>query len=109
MNISQKAVFILSSFRFQIGLTMYLELFKRNPESKANFPFLKHLDHDDIEFYDQLKNHAIRVTGVLGMLIRQVRNLPFLPSISRFHTKSSISQVRCEGLAKPIKGEGRLT
>ena len=73
MNISQKAVFILSSFRFQIGLTMYLELFKRNPESKANFPFLKHLDHDDIEFYDQLKNHAIRVTGVLGMLIRQVR------------------------------------
>ena len=57
----------------QIGLSTYLNLFQRSPEALQLFPFLKHLSKEDLEFYAQLKHHAIRVTGVLGMLIRQVR------------------------------------
>jgi hypothetical protein len=57
----------------QIGLSSYLELFRRAPESLSVFPLLRHLSQEDLEFYSQLKNHSIRVTGVLSMLIRQVR------------------------------------
>jgi hypothetical protein len=48
-------------------------MFKRAPESLSMFPFLKHLSNEDLEFYSQLRDHAVRVTGVLSMLIRQVR------------------------------------
>ena len=64
---------------FQIGLTSYLEMFKRAPESLSMFPFLKHLSNEDLEFYSQLRDHAVRVTGVLSMLIRQVRANPSFP------------------------------
>ena len=63
---------LLWSVLFQIGLTSYLEMFKRAPESLSMFPFLKHLSNEDLEFYSQLRDHAVRVTGVLSMLIRQV-------------------------------------
>lgn len=56
----------------QIGLTSYLELFRRAPESLALFPFLKQLGPDDLEFYAQLKNHSIRLTGFISMLVKQV-------------------------------------
>lgn len=56
----------------EIGLTMYLEMFKKNPETLTLFPFLKHLSKEDLEFYSQLRNHAVRVTGVLTMLITQL-------------------------------------
>ena len=59
-------------FAFQIGLTAYLDLFKRSPEAQTLFPFLKHLSQEDLEFYSQLKHHAIRVTGIITMLIKQV-------------------------------------
>jgi hypothetical protein len=59
-------------FFLQIGLTSYLEMFKRAPESLSMFPFLKHLSNEDLEFYSQLRDHAVRVTGVLSMMIRQV-------------------------------------
>lgn len=56
----------------QIGLTTYLELFQKNPETMKAFPFLKHLSKEDLEFYSQLKNHAVRVTGVINLLVRQL-------------------------------------
>ena len=57
---------------FQIGLSTYLNLFERSPEALALFPFLKHLSKEDLEFYSQLKHHAIRVTGVITMIVKQV-------------------------------------
>jgi len=57
---------------FQIGLTAYLSLFQKSPEALSLFPFLKHLDKEDLEFYSQLQNHAVRVTGVISMLVKQV-------------------------------------
>ncbi len=36
------------------------------------FSFLKHLSKEDLEFYSQLKHHAVRVTGVITMLVRQL-------------------------------------
>ena len=70
---AKSAVIYFLIFSFQIGLTSYLEMFKRAPESLSMFPFLKHLSNEDLEFYSQLRDHAVRVTGVLSMLIRQVR------------------------------------
>ena len=56
----------------RVGLSSFLELFRRAPESLHAFPFLKHLNQEDLEFYAQLRNHSVRVTGVLSMLVRQV-------------------------------------
>lgn len=67
----------------QIGLTSYLEMFRRAPESLALFPFLKQLGPEDLEFYAQLKNHSIRLTGFISMLVKQVvlSNLAFFKII----------------------------
>ena len=56
----------------QVGLSTFLELFRRAPESLHFFPFLKHLNQEDLEFYAQLRNHSVRVTGVLSMLVKQL-------------------------------------
>jgi hypothetical protein len=69
-----QAKYITFHSALQIGLSTYLELFQRNPETLSLFSFLKHLSKEDLEFYSQLKNHAVRVTGVLTMLVRQVRS-----------------------------------
>ncbi len=56
----------------QIGLTAFLSLFQRSPEALSLFPFLKHLDKEDLEFYSQLQNHAVRVTGVVTLLVKEL-------------------------------------
>ncbi len=56
---------------FQIGLTAFLSLFQRSPEALSLFPFLKHLDKEDLEFYSQLQHHAVRVTGVVTLIIKE--------------------------------------
>ena len=38
----------------QVGLSSFLELFRRAPDSLQAFPFLKKLNHEDLEFYAQV-------------------------------------------------------
>ena len=38
----------------QVGLCSFLEMFRRAPDSLHVFPFLKHLNHKDREFYAQV-------------------------------------------------------
>merc|ERR1719468_1094774 len=58
----------------QVGLSSFLELFRRAPETLSVFPFLKQLGPEDMEFYHQLKNHSIRITGVISMLVKQLES-----------------------------------
>ena len=57
---------------FQIGITPYLELFRRKPESLKAFPFLRNAEIEELEFLTELRSHGIRVYGILSMLIGQV-------------------------------------
>ena len=63
---------VLKKSYFKVGLSSFLELFRRAPETLSVFPFLKQLGPEDMEFYHQLKNHSIRITGVISMLVKQV-------------------------------------
>ena len=56
-------IFIVEEHIAQVGLSSFLELFRRAPDSLHAFPFLKKLNHEDLEFYAQvLTSHWGKIT-----------------------------------------------
>ena len=49
-----------------------MDFFKISPDTKAAFPFLKHCDIEDAEFYSLVSKHALRVLGVVSSIIKEV-------------------------------------
>ena len=49
-----------------------MDLFKVSPESSKAFVFLKHYATDNKEYYDMLAKHALRVLGIVSLLVKEV-------------------------------------
>ncbi|CAB4057013.1 unnamed protein product [Lepeophtheirus salmonis] len=56
-------------------MNAYSQLFKRDPQILLNFPFLKRISKDEYETFLVLKNHSIRVMGIINILVQQL-NFP---------------------------------
>ena len=50
-----------------------MDLFKVSPESKMMFRFLQHYDIENDQFFDLVSKHSLRVLGVVGALVKEVR------------------------------------
>ena len=55
-----------------------MDLFKESPEASNAFVFLKHYSTENEEFYDLLSKHALRVLGIVTLLVKEVNNLTIL-------------------------------
>ena len=55
-----------------------MDLFKESPEASNAFVFLKHYSTENEEFYDLLSKHALRVLGIITLLVKEVNNLRIL-------------------------------
>ena len=49
-----------------------MDLFKESPEASNAFVFLKHYSTVNEEFYDLLSKHALRVLGIVTLLVKEV-------------------------------------
>lgn len=49
-----------------------MDLFKESPEASNAFVFLKHYSTENEEFYDLLSKHALRVLGIVTLLVKEV-------------------------------------
>ena len=65
-------------FWFQVGVSAFMDLFKESPEASNAFVFLKHYSTENEEFYDLLSKHALRVLGIVTLLVKEVNNLRIL-------------------------------
>ena len=67
----------------QVGITAFMDLFKISPETIETFRFLRAYHIEDEEFHDLLSKHALRVSGLVSLLIKEVFNiLQFLLAVS---------------------------
>ena len=55
-----------------------MDLFKESPEASNAFVFLKHYSTENEEFYDLLSKHALRVLGIVTLLVKEVNNLKIM-------------------------------
>ena len=49
-----------------------MDLFKESPDATNAFVFLKHYSTENEEFYDLLSKHALRVLGIVTLLVKEV-------------------------------------
>ena len=49
-----------------------MDLFKESPEASNAFVFLKHYSTENEEFYNLLSKHALRVLGIVTLLVKEV-------------------------------------
>ena len=49
-----------------------MDLFKESPDATNAFGFLKHYSTENEEFYDLLSKHALRVLGIVTLLVKEV-------------------------------------
>ena len=66
-------------------MTAFMDLFKESPEASNAFVFLKHYSTENEEFYDLLSKHALRVLGIVTLLVKEVNKLIIMPKINYFY------------------------
>ena len=66
-------------------MTAFMDLFKESPEASNAFIFLKHYSTENEEFYDLLSKHALRVLGIVTLLVKEVNNLIIMQKINYFY------------------------
>ena len=67
-----------------------MDLFKESPEASNAFIFLKHYSTENEEFYDLLSKHALRVLGIVTLLVKEVNNLRVLQKKFLHHSPSTL-------------------
>ena len=78
-------------------MTAFMDLFKESPEASNAFVFLKHYSTENEEFYDLLSKHALRVLGIVTLIVKEVINLIIMQKMNYFYIMviSSDSNIYC--------------
>ena len=66
-------------------MTAFMDLFKESPEASNAFVFLKHYSTENEEFYDLLSKHALRVLGIVTLIVKEVINLIIMQKMNYFY------------------------
>jgi len=69
----------------EVGVSAFMDLFKESPEATNAFVFLKHYSTENEEFYDLLSKHALRVLGIVTLLVKELKSNDSETADDRIH------------------------